>query len=937
MKISISPERMADVMLRFAIVPVLIALIYEGSFGSLRWVARGDQAVLELLLREAMHGSHLLGPYSQYSWYHPGPLYYYVLAPFYLLGGSTTSSLYFAAGVLSLLSVLGLVFVHASRDRTHLGRAILAVFLSGTVALVAARVPDGALVASPLTEIWNPIVTLLPFALMIVAGAAVASGSQRLLPLLVFIHAFVTQTHVSYLLPATLILGVSVASGLLGSNFKTKRKWLFVSGGLAVALWLAPIVAMLRGDFGNALDVARFVLFGEKQKVPLLEGLGYAVRQLHAPVLRPLSLGAGPGTAFGVALLAVQWSAAAWWIRRTRWREMSYRNALAIFPALLTLVALIQSLQLISTDERVYYYQTLWYGVVGCFGWLAPAMLLVERASSLAAGRERRLLVAFAALQLFALGGSWYEIEHDFRRGATLGAQVIHPDPVTSTAGALADVLRGHRKDYVVTAESPSGWGTLAGVLLELRKQGRDAKVSKRWQFMFGNGTSYANEEPNHVIEISSAGFSHSAPIFKAFGTTTLAVPGTLAHVEPRVIAVRGKSVVGDVQRPVFGPPAPEAVAWNAGGAVILKEDSWLELDLPQVLVGAVELVGDGNDAYIIEASEDGKQFNSVGVIPPVNAWGLRRRRVKLSEAGPFLNMRVRAGRGDGSYSIAELRLLDVRHACQVVSTKGVERDPGLLCDGSSPKEGTRWDDPAALKLKDSGASVVVALPSLRVGDGIVDGFSLLADGNDAFKVEGSFDRTSFHELGKVPSPNRPGLRASVFYFNDGTQWPFIRLSPLTSDGLCTIAEIGPLVSAGTLLEFGSPSARAHMLDGWSADERSGSHRWNWALGMSAGLSVPLKAGAAHRVLIRARAAPTGAAPNANGKQLVTVGFNQWRLTEFELGPTPQEQSFDLPANMVGQENNLRFVFRSSVQKSEGDTRPLAALFESILFRPKSD
>jgi hypothetical protein len=930
---AIRSERIALAMLRLAIVPALIVLIYEGSFGSLRWAARGDQAVLELLLREAMRGSHLLGPYSQFNWYHPGPLYFYVLAPFYALSGGTTSSLYLAASVLSLACVAGLLLVHASRDRTNIGRATFALLLTVTVTAVAVRVPDGALVASPLSEIWNPIVTLLPFALMIVAGAAVASRSLRLIPLLVFIHAFITQTHVSYLLPATAVLVLSMASGLLRADRSTKRRWLLVSGGMVLILWLPPIVAILRGDYGNALDVAGFVLFGERPSVPLLPALGYSITQLHAPLLRPLDLGAPAGIALGIGLTGLQFAAAAWWLRRSNWRELTYGNALALLPPGLMVVALCQAAQLVSTDERVFYYQTLWYGVLGCFGWFGVLAFLVERTSTILELTRDRVIAGLGVLLVLTIGVSWRETEGDFTRGAALMAQATSPDPVVSTADALVGLFTDRsEKEYVLAASSPAGWGTLAGVLVQLRRQGHDAKVSRRWQFMFGNGTRYAKEETGNTVEISTAGFSHRQPVFKAFGTTTLTIPEALTPAQARISGVRGKGVLGDAQRPVSGPAAPEGVAWNAAGAVILKQDSRLELDLPQTLVATVELVGDGNDTYVIGGSEDGTQFNSVGVIPAVNAWGLRRRRTVLHDQGPFLGLRVQPGHGDGSFSVAELRLHGLKHACRVVKAVEVERNPSLLCDGSAPAEGAPWDDPTALKLKKSGASVVVSMPNVPVADGVVDGFSLVADGNDAFKVEGSFDGNTFQQLGELPSPNRIGLRSSTFYFNDGTQWPYVRLSPVVTDGSCSIAEILPIVNLGTALEFGSAAIRPHLLDGWSTEERNGGTRWNWALGMTAGLSVPLEPGRPYRVLLRARSAPLG-----GEKQLVTIGFNHSRVTDFELSPTLQEHSFDLDAGVVAKENNLRLVFRSYTRRGEGDPRPLAALFESMSFRPNPE
>jgi hypothetical protein len=47
----------------------------------------GDSAVIEVYVLEALRGFVNLGPYSQYGWHHPGPLYFYLLIPFYELAG----------------------------------------------------------------------------------------------------------------------------------------------------------------------------------------------------------------------------------------------------------------------------------------------------------------------------------------------------------------------------------------------------------------------------------------------------------------------------------------------------------------------------------------------------------------------------------------------------------------------------------------------------------------------------------------------------------------------------------------------------------------------------------------------------------------------------------------------------------------------------------
>src|SRR5262245_9076293 len=57
----------------------------------------GDAAILEIYTLHAVRGFWTLGPYSQFGWNHPGPLYFYLLAPFYVLSGQKTVALHVGA------------------------------------------------------------------------------------------------------------------------------------------------------------------------------------------------------------------------------------------------------------------------------------------------------------------------------------------------------------------------------------------------------------------------------------------------------------------------------------------------------------------------------------------------------------------------------------------------------------------------------------------------------------------------------------------------------------------------------------------------------------------------------------------------------------------------------------------------------------------------
>ena len=68
------------------------------------YLPSADQAWIELQVRDIGQRSVLLGPYSRFGWFHPGPILYYLLWLPYRITGSTSLSLCFAALVVERAS-----------------------------------------------------------------------------------------------------------------------------------------------------------------------------------------------------------------------------------------------------------------------------------------------------------------------------------------------------------------------------------------------------------------------------------------------------------------------------------------------------------------------------------------------------------------------------------------------------------------------------------------------------------------------------------------------------------------------------------------------------------------------------------------------------------------------------------------------------------------
>jgi hypothetical protein len=908
-------------------VPLLVALSAELWFGGSRPLPRGDEAVLELHLRHAVRFEHLLGPYSQYNWYHLGPLYYYVLAPLYFATSDSTRSLYVSAGLINGVAALGMLRVFCTFERAREVRLVFFALAAAAIAGLTLGVPEGALVASPLTEIWNPVVTVLPFGLFLVVAGAVCAGATRWVIALVLLHAFVTQTHVSYLPAATSVLIVSIARCWWSARkaSASSSSWLLGGGVVAAIVWAPPLIALLQNQFGSAADFVRFIASDERPRVPLAEALGYGLRQLHAPLLRPLGLSGASATLLALLSTIAQLLGFAAFIGKPR-ADSRYLPAFMSVLAIVIAISIAQAAGLVSLNENTFYYQTLWYELVGCLAWLGLGI------GACRSTRTARLAPALScALTAFLSFVAVRTVARDFRR-STADAMIRERDPAESLLPSLrvAAFTPSGGGAFALDAGPAGSWSVLASALLQLDKQGLQPSVDRRWRFMFGAGTKYAHRDLPR-LEISRA-VSHDAPVWHGGGRASLFVPGIERALPAQFLGVRGEGVRGDPAQLLQASGSHEGKAWDAEGAVVLADAAAsITFELPRLRVSSFELIADGNDEYLLEASGDGSSFVPAGRVPSVAAWGLRRRAAELEQRGPWRALRIKPGQGDGLFSIAGAELTNAAYACDVIGAQETEGDPGVACDGEAAPEGSAWDAPEALKLLHEGAQLALALPLPQPGRGFVEGVRIEADGNDAYLLEGSLDGNVFYPLDRLSPISKPGLQWRSFYFNDGLNWVALRFSVASGDGAFSIAEIEPIVSRGALLEFGGNVASDMLSDGWSEAEGNGTLRWRWALGLGAGLRVPLEAGLDHDLSLRLRAADI-----PGERQVLRVELNHHAVGEAPLYTGDLQQlSFRLPGSLVQADNEVRFVFHSARQQP-GDPRALAAQFQSALFRPSS-
>lgn len=235
------------------VVTVLPALLVLAKFAFRDVLLTGDFGVLDARLRDVWHGHPtLVGPYSN-GWNHPGPLFFYALAPLNALfrGASWTS----VAGA-CLLHVTAVVL--SARLAWRRGGLGLTLLILGVFALSTLGATD-RLVLDP----WNPHVAMPFFVLFVLQAWSVTLRDRWQLLGAVIVGTFLVQTHIGYaplVLAAggVMLVAVLVRPRAAGDSWARWSRPVITSVAVAVVLWLPPIWEQLTGNPGNMTLIVRY-------------------------------------------------------------------------------------------------------------------------------------------------------------------------------------------------------------------------------------------------------------------------------------------------------------------------------------------------------------------------------------------------------------------------------------------------------------------------------------------------------------------------------------------------------------------------------------------------------------------------------------------------------------------------------------------------------
>lgn len=367
------------------------------------WKPMGDNALIGLRVHDVLRGRFpLTGQPSTGANFgsgiasnHPGPIEFYLLAPFVGAFGPTWG-LALGAAVINAGSMVTSVWVAFRRG----GLALCA--LAAVSLMAMAHSVGGNVLHDPVSSQVGAMAAIL----VMLTAWSVAAGDLRLIPLFLFAASFVLQDHLSYLVTLGPVTAVGATGGAWwlwqtrGTGSATSRGRRRRTAGI-IALGFLVVWSPVLWDelFGSANLQAVFRTFTGKRTAT--EGFSFAIHRLLDAIglppifaravpgidyLRPPSLVASAGAALvlgGIVVLAD----AAWRRRRTDLVALAGVALAAVVGGLFGAVKLPVGAGVQTTNLR-------WMWFVSVIVWFTLAWLLWERVSRVPRARMRPTLMA---------------------------------------------------------------------------------------------------------------------------------------------------------------------------------------------------------------------------------------------------------------------------------------------------------------------------------------------------------------------------------------------------------------------------------------------------------------------------------------------------------------------------------------------------------------
>jgi len=449
-----------------ALLPVVVVIVATFDQWHL-FRATSDQALIELQIRDVGTRAVLVGPYSRFGWYHPGPALFYLFAVPYRLLGSSLIAVPLTALALNAACVVSIGWLARRRG----GLVLMALLLLGTVLLI------GALGGSALRDVWNPTVTVLPLVVLLLVVWSAVEGDGWALPVAVGLGSFLVQAHVGY----AGAVGVLLVWALVGTVVRSRRTvgsltpTLVAAAVVGAVMWVLPAVEQFTHHPGN---LGLVLQFGRDPEVPvhgLADGWHVVARALSWRM--PWATGAtafnafvgevalsGPA-AFPAGLLALGGAGIVAGVRR-QWRAVRLDVTVG-----LTLVAATISFGRLTGP--MFPYLVVWVWGPAMLAWIGAAWSLWCAVAPPARARAARVCIP---VLVGLLGVAAVVVAAD-----AASVEVVRPDQVAATRifskAARAAAADGRGAVLVDAFGEPRARSIGVGVALELERHGIPVEV----------------------------------------------------------------------------------------------------------------------------------------------------------------------------------------------------------------------------------------------------------------------------------------------------------------------------------------------------------------------------------------------------------------------------------------------------------------------------
>lgn len=472
----------------------------------------GDVAIIEATTAAALRQPIALGPYSQFGWHHPGPMMFYLLAPFYAAAGAKSIGLAVGAVVLNLLA-LGVMWRTLWRHAGHVVAAVVTLVL----ALFLQRGGELA------TSIWNPHLIVLPLVAFMVLCAAGSLGDGAALVAAVVFASFVAQASVS-VVPATLavtafavILGWAGSDGMPSSRHRLRREWLGWAALVGVVLWLPPLVEQATAQPGNLTKLLRFFVSdpsrGQSWRDAVLTWGDMITTTVRPSLELPWGKTFAHRGSWGMTAVALTQLTLLGLL--TAWASRTGRQALARLSLLTVLASVVACWSVTRIAGDIADYQIFWMSGIGALSVALIAAAIADRATAGAPGRRQWLLATTSVLLGTVMVALTVRGLAEVRGYAV--NQRSQESPRRIVAEGTAAYLARERVVRPLFRMNSTSWLQAAAVVLHAYRQHRDVAVDSSWVPVFGQALA-PNGSEDLVLEIGGGCPANATVVASADG-----------------------------------------------------------------------------------------------------------------------------------------------------------------------------------------------------------------------------------------------------------------------------------------------------------------------------------------------------------------------------------------------------------------------------------